>query len=605
MLADLQCTVFQSIFQKTPFLHPLVWPLLLMLQACILQGSSGFPPQAEDADLTDRSADTVEVDQADGSDLLGVDLTDQLFDPDRVGRMELTLDPDALEQLQVEPREYVSATLSYISPDGETQGPFDVGLRLKGGAGSFRPLEDKPAFKVLMDFSVDDQRLFGLKRLTLNNLVQDPTMIREALVYGLFRDFEVPAPRIGYLQITLNDQDYGLYANVETPDRTFLSRWFDSTAHLYEGEYGADLRPNGIDAFEVDVGDENDHTGYDALVSALASSPPDDVLTATGQLVDWDEVLRMMAIEIWSGHWDAYAPSANNYFFHEDEDGRFSLIPWGADQAFTQPMDLHRGQSVLLRRCMADLACLERYNQTLLELQELLDEAALAARAESLAESLADPIAADRRKPFSDQEVQEGLAGLHDFLSDRTRFLLDQTPCLDGSIPDRDSDGYICDMDCNDDDPDIHVGAAELCDGIDQDCNGEPDDRPECPDCTRLERNGHDYLVCTRFRPRPEAADRCLEDGMHLVKVETQEENLWLAEQAQAIRPGRYWIGLMVPLDSDSDQYLWPDGTPPEYTPWAEEPEEEQYGGRCAVMLESGDWLPVYCGFPARTLCEE
>src|SRR5690606_28042508 len=50
----------------------------------------------------------------------------------------------------------------------------------------------------------------------------------------------------------------------------------------------------------------------------------------------------------------------------------------------------------------------------------------------------------------------------------------DQCAGDDGTV-DADGDGYTSGCDCNDGDASVHPGAAELCDGHDQDCDGHAD----------------------------------------------------------------------------------------------------------------------------------
>jgi len=110
-----------------------------------------------------------------------------------------------------------------------------VGLRLKGST-SLEKLAGHPSFKVKFNWSsLKGQRFLGLKRMTLNAMTQDTSLIHEASAYRLYNQMGVPAPRTGYARLFINGTLKGVYVNIETPDDIFLSTKFtDPTQHLYE-----------------------------------------------------------------------------------------------------------------------------------------------------------------------------------------------------------------------------------------------------------------------------------------------------------------------------------------------------------------------------------
>ena len=84
------------------------------------------------------------------------------------------------------------------------------------------------SFKVEFDHYDNALNYYGLDKLSLNNLIQDNTMLKDYLCYQLMGSFGVDAPLCYFVYITVNDEDWGLYLAVEGVEESFLQRNYGS-----------------------------------------------------------------------------------------------------------------------------------------------------------------------------------------------------------------------------------------------------------------------------------------------------------------------------------------------------------------------------------------
>ena len=340
----------------------------------------------------------------------------RMFDPSCVSEIAITAPATSIANLYADPKgEYQPATMTFdmCGLGNEVYGPLDVTFRLKG-SGSFETLDGKAAFKVKMP---SGQRIDGLKSLTLNNMVQDLSSMHEVLAYDAYRAVGVPAPRVGYANVSVNGASYGVHANVETPDNRFLDTAFGAGAwqHLYESPeidagnvtYASrDILPDSVSHFQIDEGDKTTVTDLTTLAEISTIADDADWWAAFQTYFDTDEVMRFWAAATYIGDPDSFVADVNNYYLASSTSGKFSFLPWGTDRSFTESLELDPpvSNSEVLIRCMNHEPCYEAYRAQLDPVVEKIISLDLVGKAHSLYESLKPATAADPRKDMTMQD---------------------------------------------------------------------------------------------------------------------------------------------------------------------------------------------------------
>jgi spore coat protein H len=248
-----------------------------------------------------------------------------LFSLERVHTIHLSIKQAEREKLSLTKREWVRASFSF---DGEAL--EEIGLRLKGGDGSGEELPQKAAFSLKFDAFTRDLSFYGVKKLLLNNAMQDPSYISEPLTYWLYERYGVPAPRTAFAEVYVDGELYGLYVIVEAKDKRFLQSRLGHSAPLYEGSYGADF--DKTETLEEHI--EGGRPTLEVMQNFLLQTSPQQLLPGLSLFLDLDQFFLVWALESFFDHWDGYLFQVNNFYLYQDKDERFRFLPHGADQLF-------------------------------------------------------------------------------------------------------------------------------------------------------------------------------------------------------------------------------------------------------------------------------
>jgi hypothetical protein len=319
-------------------------------------------------DIPDVALDL--VDAADAPDSSTEPPLPDFYDPDYLPHIELTVDATAMAVLT---DTSVATQKTWVHAAFKCEGVTiaDVGLRRKGSS-TYRALPLKASLKIKFNKWIKGQKFRGYTDLTVDNMVDDATGLRERLSYFAYRQVGVPAPKCNTATISINGEAYGPYANVETPDGGMLKAWFGmKSKNLYEADSGGQWLPGSETGFTVDVGDAT-KADLIALFNDVGTAQNDNLLAGVQAHLDVMEWLRYCAVEGITAQQDNYGfghDGSHNYFLAGDTDGVMHIMPWSTDLSMTeegggvdasQPIPAQGGPT-LLNRCKMSQACWDAY----------------------------------------------------------------------------------------------------------------------------------------------------------------------------------------------------------------------------------------------------
>lgn len=127
---------------------------------------------------------------------------DKLFDTSRVHTIDIKMDDwDGFIE-SCENEEYSMCT---VVIDNEAY--KKVGIRAKGNT-SLSSISaygnDRYSFKIEFDHYIDNKTYYGLDKLSLNNIIQDNTYMKDYLTYQMMGYFGADSPLCSYVYITVN-----------------------------------------------------------------------------------------------------------------------------------------------------------------------------------------------------------------------------------------------------------------------------------------------------------------------------------------------------------------------------------------------------------------
>jgi hypothetical protein len=225
-----------------------------------------------------------------------------------------------------------------------------------------------------------------------------------------------------------------------------------------------------------------------------AAADLDSLITVT----DLESSLVSWAAEALMNDGDGYYGGSHNFYLYDQGQKGFVFLPTDTDSTFdwlalfdlpafddhpiffwqtrAAPAPLPGAQWMLV---LSDAGWRKKYADAITSLLAKWNVADLQAWISQWSAQIADAVAADPHAWATPTDFAKAISTARGVVAERAQYLQSFVDCENGNGQDLDGDGFRWCDDCRDDDPTIHLGARELCNGVDDNCNGIVDEG--CP----------------------------------------------------------------------------------------------------------------------------